>query len=238
MRQWGIGCIVAMFVALSAFAQSTLDATGEADGKTVLWFSGTEVTALIESDFTVTGSLTIGGQCVGFSATGLARGEGFGDSALLTLDVWLLFEAEGETDEGIPIALRGGMAGSSDNTDLAASAMGSASGPFLFIVSLGDSPYRAVGTAEGSAAGAFVVPDDPLTMQMEGIGTYAMAGELIALDPVPDEATDILAHLPWDPAIWPEELYADLIDLLNGVPGDESEADATGDEAEGNSTAD
>jgi len=217
MKELALGCVAILLLSGAAFAQSTIDATGEADGKTVLWFAGTHVTALIESGFSVDGSLDIDGQTVEFTATGTATGEGEGDSSALTLDVWLLFDATGETAEGVPIVLRGGMAGSSDDADLASSAFGSASGPFFFLIRLGPRTYSALGTAEGSAAGAFVVPDDPLTMQMEGVGSYSLLGELLPRDSVPDAAHDVEPDLPWDPASWPAELYDNLIGLLIGT---------------------
>jgi hypothetical protein len=232
MKRLAWGCLTVLLVAGAALAQSTIDATGEADGKTVLWFAGTHVTALIESGFTVDGSLDIEGEIVDFTAAGTATGEGEGDSAALTLDVWLLFDAAGETTDGIPISLRGGMAGSSKDTDLASSAFGSATGPFFFVVSLGPDTYWALGTAEGSATGAFVVPDDPLTMQMEGVGNYALLGELTPHPSTPDDSSDMEAGLPWDPASWPAELYEDLIDLLNGVCDNEEET-AAGETEEG-----
>lgn len=221
MKRVGIGCVVAMFFALIAFAQSGIDAEGVATGKTVLWFHGTEVTALIESDFHVNGSLVIDERTVPFTASGTAFGEGIGDSAALTLDVWLILEAVGTTEDGDPISIRGGMAGSSEDADLAAGALGTATGPFFLVVTLGTDSYRTEGTAEGSAAGAFVVPDDPLTMQMEGTGTYTLVGDLVpdALPPEADaEPSGYIARFPWDAESWPPELFGRLLALLDGAP--------------------
>ena len=235
MKRLGIGSAVAMLFALTAFAQSAIDAEGVATGKTVLWFYGTEVTVLIESDFEVNGSLVIDGRIVPFTASGTAFGEGSGDSAALTLDVWLIMEAVGTTEGGEPISIRGGMAGSSVDADLSGSALGSAVGPFFFVVTLGTDSYRAQGTAEGSAAGAFVVPDDPLTMQVEGTGTYALVGDL-APDVLPTEAeagpSAHATYLPWDKETWPPELFARLLALLDGDPC-ESTAPPQGEPADG-----
>ena len=145
MKRLSIGGIVAVLFALTSLAQSGIDVEGVANGKTVLWFSGTEVTALIESDFSVDGSLEIEGRTVPFIALGTAFGEGFGDSAAMTLDVWIVIEASGATDDGEPFSIRGGMAGSGENTDLSGSALGSAAGPFFFVVTLGTDSYRALG---------------------------------------------------------------------------------------------
>jgi len=220
MKELALGCLAMLLIAGAALAHSTIDATGEADGKTVLWFAGTHVTALIDSGFSVGGSLDLEGETVEFTASGTATGEAEGDSSALTLDVWLLFDATGETADGVSITLRGGMAGSSHDADLASSAFGSASGPFFLLVSLGPQTYSAIGTAEGSATGAFVVPDDPLTMQMEGVGSYALLGEIHPLDPMTDVPSDVEADLPWDPASWPAELHHELINLLGGVYGE------------------
>lgn len=231
MKQLGIGGVVAILFAFTSLAQSGIDAEGVATGKTVLWFSGTEVTALIESDFSLDGSLGIEGRTVPFTALGTAFGEGIGDSASMTLDVWIVIEATGATDDGEPVWIRGGMAGSSENTDLSASALGLAAGPFFFVVTLGTDSYRALGTAEGSAAGVFVVPDAPLTMQMEGIGTYTLVGDLATDTPPPDgEAAQCgyLEHIPWDPASWPAGLFTRLLALLDGTacePSNEPEGE-------------
>ncbi len=226
MKQLGIGGIVAMLFAFTSLAQSGIDAEGVAAGKTVLWFSGTGVTVLIESDFSLDGSLQIEGRTVPFTALGTALGEGAGDSASMTLDVWIVIEATGATDDGEPVSIRGGMTGSSQDIDLAASALGSAAGPFFFVVTLGADSYRALGTAEGSAAGAFVVPDDPLTMQVEGISTYTLVGDLVT-DTVPPDGeaaqSGYVEHLPWDPASWPAELFASLLGLLDGTACEPSE---------------
>lgn len=217
MKRLSIAGAIAVLLAVTALAQSGIDAEGVANGTTVLWFSGTKVTASIDSDFSVSGSLEIEGRTVAFTAFGTAFGAGAGDSAALTFDVWIVIEATGTTDDGEPLSLRGGMAGSGEDTDLSASAFGLASGPFFFLVTLGTDPYRAGGTAAGSAAGAFVVPDDPQTMQIEGTGTYTLIGELVggeAFADGEDGQPDYLAHLPWDPASWPDELLNRLLVLL------------------------
>jgi hypothetical protein len=226
MKRLGIGSILILLFALTALAQTSIDAEGVATGKTVLWFYGTEVTALIESDFDVEGTIEIDGEAVSFTASGTAYGEGVGDTATLSLNVWLLMEAVGTTADGEPITIRGGMAGSSADADISGGALGSATGPFFLVVTLGDDTCRAQGTAEGSATGTFVVPDDPLTMQMEGIGTYTLAGELVPDDGLRDEEaaeSPYLEHLPWDSESWPAELFARLLALLHGVPYEPSE---------------
>lgn len=221
MKRLGVGSAAAMLFALTAFAQSSLDAQGVATGKAVLWFRGTEVTALIEGDFNVIGTLGLDGRVVPFAAFGTAFGEGSGDSAALTLDVWLIMEAAGTAEDGEPISMRGGMAGSSVDAVLSGSALDSTAGPFFFVVTLGTDSYRAQGTARGRAAGAFVVPDDPLTMQVEGTGTYTLVGDLVP-DVLPTEAdagpSADATHLPWSTETWPPDLFARLLALLNGAP--------------------
>ncbi len=226
MKRLGIGGVVAILFAFTSLAQSGIDAEGVANGKTVLWFSETEVTALIDSDFSLDGSLEIEGRTIPFAAFGTAFGEGTGDSAAMTFDVWIVIEATGATDDREPVSIRGGMAGSSKDTDLTTSVLGSAAGPFFFVVTLGADSYRALGTAEGSAGGVFVVPDDPLTMQMEGIGLYTLVGDLVADAAPPDgegAQPGYLEYLPWDPASWPAELFTRLLALLDGTPCEPSE---------------
>jgi hypothetical protein len=231
MKRLGTGIVVSILFALTSFAQSGFDAEGVADGKTVLWFSGTEVTALIESDLRVGGSLEIDGRTVPFTALGTAFGKGIGDSSAMTLDVWLIIEATGATNDGESVSIRGGMAGSGEDTDLGANALGAAAGPFFVVVTLGTHSYNAFGTAEGSAAGAFVVPDDPLTMQMEGVGTYTLIGDLVVDAPAAGGETTqsrYLEQLPWDPISWPAELFARLLALLDGTasePGGDPEGE-------------
>jgi len=235
MKQLGIAAAVATLFVFTSLAQSGLDAEGVANGKTVLWFSGTEVTALIDSDFSVSGSLEIEERTVRFTALGTAFGQGVGDSSAMTLDVWILIDASGATDDGEPVSIRGGMAGSGTDTDLSASALGSATGPFFFVVTLDTNSYRALGTAEGSAAGAFVVPEDPLTMQIEGSATYTLVGDLVVDAPPADaEAapSPYLEQLPWDPASWPAELFTQLLELLDGTasePNEDSEGEPAAD---------
>jgi hypothetical protein len=235
MKRLGIGGVAAILFALASLAQSSIDAEGVANGKTVLWFSGTEVSALIESDFGVGGTLEIEGTAVPFAALGTAFGRGIGDSAAMTLSVWIIIEATGATDNGDPVSIRGGIAGSSADADLSATAFGSAAGPFFFVVTLGTASYSALGTAVGSAAGAFVVPDDPFTMQMEGAGTYTLVGDLVAdVLPIDDEVVRSrhLEQLPWDPTSWPPELFATLLAVLDGAvpePSEEPEAEPADD---------
>ena len=226
MKKLCIGSVLVILLGMASLAQSGIDAQGVASGKTVLWFYGTEVTALIESDFSLDGSLEIDGTVIPFTASGTAFGEGVGNTATMTLGVWLIIEAEGTTEGGEPISLRGGLAGSSDDTDLSANAFGSATGPFFFIVTLESSSFLVTGTGEGSAAGAFVVPDDPLTMQMEGTGTYTLIGNLITNDVPSGEEVDqpsYTSYLPWDLESWPEELLTRLLALLSGMSCEEGE---------------
>ncbi len=219
MKRIGIGAIIAVLCASTSFAQPSIDAQGIADGKTVLWFSGTQVTVKIVSGFSIEGSLELEGETIHFTAEGSAYGEGIGDSSTLMMDVWLILEATGVTADGTPISIRGGMAGSSEDADLTGNVLGSATGPFFAVVTLGAESFRAIGSGEGSASGAFVAPEVPQTMQINGVATYHLTGDLVADDQPTDEdaAPDYLAHLPWDPESWPAELLALFLDVLCGT---------------------
>ena len=130
-----------------------------------------------------------------------------------------LLEATGLTEDGVSISIRGGMAGSSEDADLTGNVLGSATGPFFAVVTLGSESFRAIGSGEGSASGAFVAPEVPQTMQINGVATYNLIGDLVVdAQPTGEGAVpDYLAHLPWDPESWPAELLALLLDVLCGT---------------------
>jgi hypothetical protein len=226
------GGFIGLLLACAALAQPGIDADGVADGKTVLWFHGSRVTAEVQGALRVDGFLSIAGTSVAFTARGTALGEAIGDSAAATFDVWILVEAAGSAETGDPISLRGGIVGSSASGDLASGTFGSAAGSFFLLITFGEDVYQAHGTANGSAVGAFVVPADPLTMQMEGTASYDLVGDLVAgagpaAEGEPPHSVD-LTLLPWDAASWPAELFARFLALLDGpsaAPGAEPAVD-------------
>jgi len=220
MRRLALAVLLTAIVATMTCAQSGIDAEGTAIGTTVLWFAGTEVTLRIESELELSGILGFEDRDIRFEALGLAIGEGAGDSGMLTLDAWLLLEAVGITSEGDPITLRGGLSGTSSNADLASSALGSAEGPFFIAVTVGTQRYTATGIGAGGAGGTFVVPDDPLTMQMEGTATYTLVGDLTLDESTGEETAQFLERLPWDTSLWPDDLLETLLGMLAGSPLD------------------
>jgi len=217
-KRIGVGGVLAVLLACTALCRSGIDA----DGTAVLWFHGSQVTAEVEGQLVVDGLLDIDGTKIAFTARGTAVGEAIGDSAAGTFEVWILFAASGAAETGETISLRGGITGSSASADPTSGALGSTVGPFFLLVSFEQDVYQARGTADGSAVGAFVVPADPLTMQMEGTATYALVGDLVS-DPVhagdgEPPRSAYLGCLPWDAASWPAALLTRLLALLDGDP--------------------
>ena len=102
--------------------------------------------------------------------------------------------------------------------------LGSGTGLFFFVFALPDCLLYVRGDAEGTGTGTFVPPEDPLTMQIEGTGTFVFQGEVLA-EKVASELDleeALLLQLPWDLSTWPEELLAQLVELiLNPTPKEE-----------------
>jgi len=215
-------CVVLFGIAGSA--QGTFEADGTGTGSAVLWFAGTKVTAELAGDVSFAGSMILDGEAVAFQVTGTAEAAGVGDSAALALDAWIAVSAEGTTDDGTPIALRGGISISSADADLSGTAVGSAEGLFFFTITYADAEYEASGVAEGTATGAFVVPDDPMTMQVEGTALFSLSGDVSPLH-VADEGAglDLEAKLPWEAGSWPGDILAELYRIL-GIPVEDEES--------------
>jgi hypothetical protein len=170
-----------------------------ATGTVVLWFLGQEVTADVRADVTISGTLLVNGVATSFSVTANAAGSGTGNLNSLTVDAWVIFDGQGKTESELPLTITGGM--SVDALDPATtSTSGQGRGHFYFLIAAPDGRWIVEGDAVGGASGSFVVPDDPLTMQMTGFGSFTLSGEPRAWTPAenvafPDWPTRLLAEL-------------------------------------------
>ncbi|MCX6100981.1 MAG: hypothetical protein NTV92_06125, partial [Candidatus Bipolaricaulota bacterium] len=109
------------------------------------------------------------------------------------------FNGHGKTESGLPLTITGGI--SVDALDPATmSTSGQGRGHFYFLIAAPDGRWIVEGDAVGGASGSFVVPDDPLTMQMTGSWSFALSGEPRAWTPAenvafPDWPARLLAEL-------------------------------------------
>ena len=230
MKAVGWILIIVLLWCGTVFAD-TMEGQGTAVGNAVLWFSGTSVKATFEGTFTLTGQLVLADTVIPFSATGWARGAGSGDTATLDIEAWATFAVSGSTEAGEEIVVQGGLTLSGLSADTAG-ASGSGSGDFFATIFIGGQQHYAHGSADGSVTGMFVVPEDPLSMELAGDGFFNLSGEMTLVSPVgqgndssnPDgsdpeshDNSSMVELLPWDPETWPEELLAQLLDILTSI---------------------
>ncbi len=181
-------------------AADTLRADADAAGTVVLWFLGQDVTADVRVDVTLSGTLLLGGVATPFAVTGHATGSGTGNLGTLAVEAMIVFTAEGKTESGTPLTIQGGIFVDGLDAAVTTSTSGQGHGRFYFLITTAGGRWTVEGDATGSASGNFVVPDDPLSMQMIGAGTFKLAGEL----------------RPWSPSAgtvypeWPAKLLAEL----------------------------
>ncbi|MFC2107838.1 hypothetical protein ACFLS5_00060 [Candidatus Bipolaricaulota bacterium] len=204
---WGVG------------AQVSFHADGMSAGKTVLWFYGNQVETTFDGTMELSGTLQIRDNQLSFSVAGTGYGAGVGDTGTLAATLWILFQTGGTLESGEFISLRGGIHVLGEEADLNTLSLGAGTGTFFLIADLPEESLWISGTLTTTASGSFVPPDDPLTMQIEGIATFAFEGELL-------EASDVLIEqLPWDSASWPLETHEALLALLTEVRAGEDQTD-------------
>lgn len=219
--------LVIALVGCGAAAADSLEGQGTAAGNAVLWFSGTSATGTFDGTFALSGQLILADGILPFSTSGWARGAGSGDTATMDIEAWATFAARGMTEAGEEIIVQGGLT-LSGLTAGASGSSGSGTGDFVATIFIGGQQYTAQGSADGSATGDFVIPADPLSMELAGEGVFALTGEL-ALDAPssvetagfdnPDSllAASMIERLPWDPDTLPEEFYAQLLEILTTI---------------------
>jgi hypothetical protein len=225
MKTVAIVLVVIVLGCTTAFAE-TLQGRGTVSGNAVLWYSGTDVTATFDGTFALTGELVLDGDPVLFAASGWARGGGSGNTSTLDVEAWATFAVRGETDAGDEVSVQGGLTLSGLSADTSGSS-GSGTGDFFATVFLGDRRYYAQGSATGTATGTFVVPEDPLSMELAGDGDFELSGDIApaadpsSVSPNPDDPnsesqaeSSLVDLLPWSPESWPDELLSQLLDIL------------------------
>ena len=219
--------LVIALVWCGAAAADSLEGQGTAAGNAVLWFSGTSATGTFDGTFSLSGQLIFADEIVPFSTSGWARGAGSGDTATMDIDAWATFAARGVTEAGEEIVVQGGLTLSGLTAGASGSA-GSGTGNFVATIFLGGQQYTAQGSADGSATGDFVIPADPLSMELAGEGLFALTGDLTlnvtsgdesatSADPDALLAASMNERLPWDPNTLPEEFYAQLLEILTSI---------------------
>lgn len=224
MRKIVTTTLCVLLFGFSIVAQGTIDAEGSSTVTTVLWFYQTEVTLKTSGALSITGRFNLNDETLTFSADGVTFGAGISNMETLATQAWNFFAASGSIENGTPVSIRGGTTISSSEADLTTCSLGSGTGDFFFVLESLDRRLYVRGNAEGTATGTFVVPDEPSTMQIEGTGTFAFQGEVLAEDVATglDSEDALLLQFPWDPSTWPEELRTQLVNLiLNRTPDEE-----------------
>jgi hypothetical protein len=218
-----IATLFTLLLSLPVLSQGTINAEGSSTVTTVLWFNKTEITVKSSGDLSSTGSIDLNGETINFSAAGATFGSGLSNMETLATMAWNLVNASGTTENGVPISIRGGVTISSSETDLATCSLGSGTGVFFFVVELPDRLVYVRGDAAGAATGTFVRPEDPSTMQIEGTGAFVFQGEVLAEEIASTLGSEeaLLVELPWDLSTWPEELLAQLVELILNRPSEE-----------------
>jgi hypothetical protein len=200
MRETWIAVLLLALGSFCGLAADTFRADAAATGTVVLWFLGQEVTADVRAEVTLSGTLFLDGIATPFAVTGRATGSGGGNLNTLAVDAMIVFTAEGKTESGIPLTIQGGISVDGLEATTTTSTSGQGHGRFYFLITTGGGRWTVEGDATGSASGAFVVPDDPVSMQMAGVGTFTLSGET----------------RPWSPSAgsvypeWPAKLLAEL----------------------------
>lgn len=214
--------VIVMLWSGAAFADA-MSGQGTAVGNAVVWFSGTGIIATLEGTLALAGQFILEESPLSFSVSGWVRGAGSGDTSTPNLEAWVTFAASGSTESGDEIVVQGGLTLSGLSAD-AVSSSGSGAGAFFVTVFIDDQQYYAQGSADGSASGTFVVPEDPMSMELAGDALFNLFGEMTlvssdpgASDPESQDSSSVVELLPWDLETWPEELLAQLLDILRGI---------------------
>ncbi len=193
--------ICSIYGVAAAAAPDEFIAEAEGTGKAVLWFFGQEVTADVRARVALSGTLRVNGATMSFAAEALAVGSGSGNTNTLAVDAWVAVRGEGKTESGAPITLEGGISVDA-LAPATASTSGQGTGRFLLLITTPDGRWIVEGEAAGSATGAFAVPADPNTMELDGAGSFSLSGKPQPWAPAPGTAL---------PADWPAKLLAELV---------------------------
>jgi hypothetical protein len=215
-RGGGVALAILSIISLATLAEPAgvrLDASGEGEGGTVLYFNGPLTTAVLTATLALEGRL---GDVQSQSFQVLGKLDAVGEAELSTLkgNLWGTLSALGTTADGRALELRGGLFVGSEDAKIDLAGTNTFSGRFYLSIRLGDVPYEATGTFQGSAVGVYVVPDDPMTMQLDGTAELALSGEAVQVAVAADGVPSV-GPLPWDLSTWPEEVAERLTALLS-----------------------
>ena len=208
----GLSLVLALLLPCLPAAADAFTATGSGDGDVVLRFTTAAVDASIDAALDVAGVLESGNRTIRFDATGRAFGSATILLASLAAKIWILIDAVGETEDGEPLSLRGGMIITRFGGVETGETAGSGEGLFDLTVATPTLRLRTQGPAEGYASGGFVVPEIEFTMQVRGNASLELTGNVIDLMSTPHDGVEDLL----DVSGWPEE----LADLLREFLGD------------------
>lgn len=214
MRKALVLCALLGAVVVTAWGGGPFTAEGLSLGKTVLWFTTTEVETDFDGTLSIEGALALGDSDYTFSVAGIAYGSGIADTVTLAATLWVLFQTDGTLESGEPVVVRGGMNIIGEDVDLNTLSLGAGAGTFFLVVDTLEALHWISGSVVTTASGAFVPAEIPTTMQIEGRATFTFDG---APDESPGELPD---RLPWDLLDWPAELYEELQLLLEGSASD------------------
>jgi hypothetical protein len=204
--------VVALAVAAGA-AGARIEASGSGEGATVLRFNGPITTATLTATLSMKGSWGEGAT-VPFQIQGSLDAVGESEMSTLQGNLWGTLSASGTTADGRALELRGGLFVASQDAKIDLAGTSTFSGRFYLSIRLGGVPYEATGTFQGSGGGTFVVPDDPMTMQLDGKAELTLSGDAVQVAMAADGVPSV-GSLPWDLSTWPEEVATRLTALLS-----------------------
>ena len=212
-----IALMVVVFAGI-VYAKPNVSMSGSGDfsASAVLWFSGTNVTAQVSGNLTLTGELAIGETESTFEAKGTLSGAADGDSNSMIGSGWATFTSRGTLDTGEGITLRGAINLSTDDINLASDTAGTGAGSLYVVLTLPDQTLHLRGNATGTAGGGFVTPDDPNTMQLDGTGsfTFAVAIRDAVVESTPNQGQSPASELSWNPDEWSQDLRDQFIRIM------------------------
>jgi hypothetical protein len=214
----GAGVALAILVIISlavtaGAAGARIEASGSGEGATVLRFNGPITTATLTATLSMKGSWGEG-AAVPFQIQGSLDAVGEAEMSTLQGNLWGTLSASGTMADGRALELRGGLFVASQDAKIDLAGTSTFSGLFYLSIRLGGVPYEATGTFQGSAVGTYVVPDDPMTMQLDGTAELTLSGEAVQV-PVAADGVPLVGPLPWDLSTWPEEVATRLTALLS-----------------------
>jgi hypothetical protein len=203
--------VLLLLASSSAQAVGSFRSTGGGAGDVLIRFTPTTGSADIEAQVSLYGSFTVDGARCGFSVEGTAVGSATIDVASLALSAWLVIDARGETEDGKPVWLRGGLVVATSGGVLSAS-LDDNRGRFDFALSLPDLELRTFGEAAGAVSGDLVPSDSSYAMKASGSATLELEGdtEPREVGAAADCRVDVL-----DVPTWPEALAGRLSELLS-----------------------